>query len=179
MSNRYGLFVGLFLEALDLDVPLSPLESTYEWMQRKSKNDISRKRFQETAWHMKRQGYFKIVEKQSQKFIQLTNKGKLEKLLRKAKISKKTKWDGKWRVLVFDIPESSRPQRDRFRSLLRVNNFIKLQASVFICPYSLNKQAIEFLNQSGLGDYIRIMRVDKMDNDKDLIKKFHLKKSRS
>ncbi|MEK7161667.1 MAG: CRISPR-associated endonuclease Cas2 [Patescibacteria group bacterium] len=174
MSNRYGPFVNLFLEALDFDVPLYPLETTYEWMKRKQRNEVTRKKFQETAWRLKRQGYFEIVEKQNQKFIKLTSKGKLEKLIRKANIIKQPKWDGKWRVIIFDIPENSRPQRDKFRNLLKVNKFVKLQASVFICPYSFNKEAIEFLNESGLSDYVRIMRVEKMDNDKELRKKFHL-----
>ena len=84
------------------------------------------------------------------------------------------RWDGKWRLVIFDIPESSREKRDHLRYLLKQNKFCKLQASVFISPYPLNREALEYLQFSKLFDYIRILRVDEMDNDSDLRKKFKL-----
>ena len=41
--------------------------------------------------------------------------------------------------------KASKPQRHLFRKLLRKNGFYKLQASVFISPYSLNREALEYL----------------------------------
>jgi CRISPR-associated endonuclease Cas2 len=75
---------------------------------------------------------------------------------------------------MFDIPEDHRDKRDKLRRLLKRNNFIKLQASVFISPYALNKQAVEYLKETGLDEYIRILRVDAIDKDEDLKKKFKL-----
>jgi len=49
-----------------------------------------------------------------------------------------------------------------------------LQASVFISPHPLNREALIYLRQSGLMEFIRILRVDEMDNDKRLRKKFGL-----
>jgi phenylacetic acid degradation operon negative regulatory protein len=116
----------------------------------------------------------KVTEKNNKKFIQLTNKGQLKVLLSKAEVSKTEKWDGKWRLIIYDIPEDSKPQRTFFRKLLKKNGFYKLQASVFISPYSLNRQALDYLRASGLIDYIRIIRADDMDYDTDLLKKFNL-----
>jgi DNA-binding transcriptional regulator PaaX len=178
MPKYPGSFISLILDTLNLDVPLVPLESPYEWLNRKKHNSIARKQYQEALWRMRRQGYVKIVEKNNQKFITLTSKGQLERLLEKAIIPSSSEWDGKWRVLMFDIPENSRFKRDHFRFLLRKNNFIKLQGSVFISPYPLGRAAVEYLHESGLSDFIRILKVEEMDNDSDMRKRFHLHNSR-
>ncbi len=130
--------------------------------------------FERGVRHLEERGLVKVVRKIDQKFIQITKEGQLEILLRKAKIKNVQKWDGKWRLIVFDIPEDSKDQRRTFRLLLKQQGFYKLQASVYINPYPLNREAIAYLNQTGLIDFIRILRVDEMDNDKVLRKYFKL-----
>ncbi len=58
-------------------------------------------------------------------------------------------WDGKWRMVVFDLPENKRGLRNELRRQLRAAKFGGLQGSVWISPDSvhtvretLNKQAI-------------------------------------
>ncbi len=176
--NRYGPFVSLVLECLDLDVPLLPVESVYEFAKRKKLINFDRKKYTNTIWKMQHSGYLKLIKKNNQKFLKLTNKGQLEKLLEKASIEKNAVWDGKWRVLIFDIPEDFHHLRDHFRWLLKRNSFRKLQASVFVSPYSLNREAIEYLEETKLINYIRILKVEEMDNDKDLRKVFGFTHSR-
>ncbi len=43
-------------------------------------------------------------------------------------------WDGKWRMVVFDLPEKQRALRNRLRKQLRAAHFGGLQRSVWICP---------------------------------------------
>lgn len=116
-----------------------------------------------------------IFEKNNQKFIKLTQKGQLKLLLQKADARRASKWDGKWRLLVFDIPEGSRKKRNLLRRLLKESGFKKLQASVFINPWPLNREAIIYLKETGLMGYIRILRVDEMDDDRILRKQFGIK----
>lgn len=75
---------------------------------------------------------------------------------------------------MFDIPEGCKEKRNVLRILLKQNGYIKLQASVYINPYPLNREAVRYLNNSGLRSYIRIIKVEEMDFEKDLIKKFGL-----
>jgi phenylacetic acid degradation operon negative regulatory protein len=91
-------------------------------------------------------------------------------------VDKQEKWDGKWRMVIFDIPEESRDKRDLLRLLLKRQGFIKLQASVFVNPYSLNSEALNYLKKSGLMKFIRIARVEKFDDDNEIRKKFGLNK---
>ncbi len=71
-------------------------------------------------------------------FVELTAKGK--KTLREweyadYKVPRPEKWDGKWRILIFDIPERRRHLRDMLRNTLRAIGFKRLQDSVWVYPY--------------------------------------------
>ena len=128
------------------------------------------------AYYLAQKGLIKYVDKNNERFVKLTRKGQLEALLSKARLQgEKQKWDGKWRVIIFDIPEDSRDKRDFFRSLLKKNNFKRLQASVFISPYPLCREAILYLKETKLIEYIRILKVEEIDDDTQIKKKFGLK----
>jgi CRISPR-associated endonuclease Cas2 len=151
-----------------------PLESKHGWYKRTSR--ISKSQFERSVRYMQDKGLIEAINKNGQRFIKLTQAGQLEALLSKAtRRTEKEKWDGKWRLVMFDIPESSKNKRHFFRALLKTNGFYKLQASVYINPYPLNREALSYLKQTGLINYIRIVRIDEMDNDVQLRKHFKLK----
>lgn len=127
-----------------------------------------------SVYNLRKRGSIKIVTKQGRKFLKLTSKGQLEILMTKVVMPISGKWDHKWRMIIFDIPEQAKFQRNKLRWLLKKNNFRKLQASVYISPYPLNREAVKYLEQTGLNNYIRIIKVEEMDNDRDLKKKFKL-----
>lgn len=139
------------------------------------KFQIGQKEFYNIIRDLKRRGIVNGVKKSDTEWIELTDDGELEVLFLKASVNPTTKWDGKWRLVIFDIPEDARAKRNLLRTLLYKNGFLKLQASVFIGPWQLNREAITYLQKSGLIKFIRIARVDEMDNDGDLRKNFHLK----
>ena len=135
---------------------------------------ISYKKYYDTVYQLQKRKVLKIVKKNGENFIELVKKGELEALLNKSDTEKGQKWDGKWRVVVFDIPEEAHTARDHFRRMLKNRGFVLLQASVFINPFPLNRTAIKYLHESGLDKYIRILKVEEIDNDFDLKKKFGL-----
>src|SRR3989344_3359261 len=59
-------------------------------------------------------------------------------------IKKPQKWDGKWRIVMFDIPEKLRRMRDSLRIHFQKIGLIELQKSVLVFPYPCNKE-IEFI----------------------------------
>ncbi len=179
MSNKYGSLSSILLTAIGESTGFFqwPLEHTDSWRRNQLKG-ASKKSCYESIRRMKSKGLVKVAKKGSNNFLALTSKGELEKLFVKASISKSNHWDGKWRIVIFDVPEEARDKRDQLRGLLKRNNFVKLQASVFINPYPLNREAIGYLQQSGLMNYIRIIKVDEMDNDEELRKRFDLNKIR-
>ena len=53
------------------------------------------------------------------------------------------KWDGIWRVLIFDIPELTRAVRNLFRDKIQELGFYTLQKSVYVVPNDCEKEIIE------------------------------------
>lgn len=153
-----------------------PLETPYGWIRRAS--GVPYRRYYNTAYHLRKRGLVKISNQKGKKFIQLTEKGKLEALFMKATLAVRPSfWDGKWRIIFFDIPETSRNTRNKIRRLLKRIGFVKLQLSVFISPYALNREAVEYLKEQHFLDYIRIARIDDLDDDKALREHFKLRRA--
>lgn len=106
----------------------------------------------------------------------LTDKGKIKALtyyFQEMKIEG-TRWDGKWRVVIFDIPEKLKNARDALRRKLKELGFYELQKSVFVFPYDCKDEidfVIEFFE---LRKYVRYGVLDFIDNDLHLRKIFHL-----
>lgn len=51
----------------------------------------------------------------------------------------KTPWDKKWRIVVFNVPESDRKKRDKLRRLLVEAKFARLSNSLYISPFPFRK----------------------------------------
>ncbi|HYV33914.1 MAG TPA: hypothetical protein VE973_03645, partial [Candidatus Limnocylindria bacterium] len=128
-----------------------------------------------TVYRLYKKGWIKFIDKQGERFVKLTKGGQIEALLAKARMPQPKVWDGKWRIVFFDIPESSKDKRNLLRSLLKKNDFRKLQASAYVSPYPLNREAIRYLTETNLKEFIRIVKVEEIDDDKDLRKMFSLK----
>lgn len=74
-------------------------------------------------------------------------------------------WDGKWRLIIFDVPEKFRCGRDNFRYFLKNMKFYQLQKSVYLTPYPCQDE-IEYLRQYfGLGNQVQILVADHLEND--------------
>lgn len=109
--------------------------------------------------------------------ITITAEGKkklLEYKLDEMEIKKPKKWDGLWRIVIFDIPESKRPARDALRAKLKELGFYKLNKSVFVFPYPCLGE-IQFIEEIfKISPYINFIEANKIEYDKWLRSKFDL-----
>ena len=108
--------------------------------------------------------------------IILTKKGKFTALnyqLDNIK-NKNIKWDEKWRMVAFDIPNKYKRGRDALREKLKKIGFKELQESVFITPYECKKEISELVNYFELEKYVRFGILEFVDNEKYFKKAFNL-----
>ncbi|MCX6718329.1 MAG: hypothetical protein NTY81_01855 [Candidatus Staskawiczbacteria bacterium] len=108
--------------------------------------------------------------------LSLTKKGRLKLLncrLNNLK-NKKVKWDEKWRMVAFDVPEKYKSGRDALRRKLRSVGFCELQKSVFVTSIDCEKEIESLVNFFRLEKYVRFGVLDKIDNEKHLKKLFKL-----
>jgi len=66
------------------------------------------------------------------------------------------KWDKKWRLVIYDIPENRRDKRDKFRYFLKDLGFGKVQESCWISPYDFSSLIYEFAKKEKILSYICI-----------------------
>ena len=90
--------------------------------------------------------------------------------------TKPKKWDGKWRVVVFDVKETRRPVRDELRRTLQETGFIKLQDSVWVYPYRCDEVVMLLKFHLTLGRDLVYMIVDAIEGDDVLRTHFALPK---
>ena len=107
----------------------------------------------------------------------LSEEGKQRALrfkLEEMKIKKPKAWDGKWRVIIFDVPERNRKARDALRDHLRQMDFHELQKSVFVHPYPCGDE-IDFITELfEMRPYVRQITAEAIDNELHLKKLFRL-----
>lgn len=133
---------------------------------------IDRQVFYNTLNRLKKQGFLQEVEEAGNKKIKVTLKGKIKifKYLRKSR-----KWDGKWRIVVFDIPEIKKKMRDFFREKLHELGYRKLQESVWISPYNIADKTEELIELCAAKPYIHYLLVEELDNKETLKNLFQIR----
>lgn len=80
-------------------------------------------------------------------------------------------WDKKWRVVIFDIPESLRSKRSIFRSKLKALNFCMIQKSVFAIPFRCEKEITGACDYLEIGDYVNILTCESLGEWDPILKK--------
>ena len=64
------------------------------------------------------------------------------------KFKRPKEWDGKWRIVMFDIPESKRHARSAVSRKIKEFGMYPIQKSVFVSPYRC-KDEIDFITIAG------------------------------
>lgn len=131
--------------------------------------------------NLKRQRALDFVREEDGHMVYKTNKKGEEKIKKfifdELKISKQKNWDGKWRLVIFDVPETKRKERHALRRKLKELGFYQCQKSAWIYPMECELE-IEFIKDAlNLKPFVKIFIIEKIDDGKviyhfkDLIKK--------
>lgn len=142
------------------------------YLQYRTKNAIGR---------LAQKGLISFSNRDGDKYAELTPKGEQTLALEeeRLKLAKHRKWDGQWRMVAFDIPESKRVKRDMFRSAVLDIGFYRLQNSVWVYPYDC-EDFIALLRaelKTGAGIVYAVAR--EIENDGAIRKHFSLPASKN
>lgn len=88
--------------------------------------------------------------------IRITDEGKQRALLEKLLV-KEQKWDKKYRIVIFDIPEQRRKVRDLFRSKLKLWAFSPWQKSVWVSKKNCTLELRQFIRQIGIEKWVMVI----------------------
>jgi len=126
---------------------------------------------------LRRSRYINTKDINNDEVIEITPQGR--KLLLKYSyddilIPTPKKWDKKWRIVIFDIPEKKRQVRNAINIKLKELGFIAIQKSTYIYPYECRKE-IEFIKSHFyLKKEISYIVADEVDREEEFIRKFEL-----
>jgi DNA-binding transcriptional regulator PaaX len=126
-----------------------------------------------------RYGYIKIEEAALGKRLRLTLKGEKYALrLGTGRLvpKKPRRWDKKWRLLIFDIPERRKRVREQIRKTLIDVGFYRLQDSVWVYPYDCEDLITLLKAELRIGKDVLYIVADAIEYDLPLRKKFALDK---
>ncbi|MBI5004332.1 CRISPR-associated endonuclease Cas2 [Candidatus Kaiserbacteria bacterium] len=123
-------------------------------------------------------GHVQWVETSGKKYLEITESGQRALDLSIARASaparKKRRWDRRWRMVIFDIPERRRAVRERLRILMHEFGFLRLQNSVWISPDDCEELIALIKADLKVGKDILYVIADSIENDTWIKKHFEL-----
>ncbi len=78
-------------------------------------------------------------------------------------------WDGKWRIVLLDLPESRKDERESFRYLLKKAGFLCLKNSVWISPFPYEHLFTNIKKDFGLITELMVFVTDKIDPETEQV----------
>lgn len=138
--------------------PKNPIFEKY----RKMKN---RRQFGKFIYYLKKNNLIKIRNLQGKEAILLTKKG-IDKAMKASfrieNNQREKRKDGKWIMLIFDIPQRRKKERELLRSILKNLGYRLFQQSVWVSPYDISEKTEKLLQFYYLEEYVRIFLVNKI-----------------
>ncbi|MDP2655529.1 MAG: CRISPR-associated endonuclease Cas2 [bacterium] len=127
---------------------------------------------------LKYKGEIEFVERDGKKYVRLTDLG--EKILdlnrEKLKLTdnKPKKWDRRYRLVMFDIPEKRRRLRKLLRFEMQEVGFLRIQDSVWVYPFDCEEFITLLKADMRIGKDVLYAVVEEIENDKWIRKHFNL-----
>jgi DNA-binding transcriptional regulator PaaX len=133
-----------------------------------SKRATPRRRIIDTVALLARQGYVSVGILDNEKVFKITERGKAR--LKAHQVSKDglnipERWDGRWYLVTFDIPEAKKVTRNQLILTLKRHGFINYTKGLWLIPYNPTKLIASLRKQLGLKTEIKLIIAQAIDNE--------------
>jgi len=181
MEQKYKNTAKVILQALGIVVLVGGvmvfpgMALVLDWLDKLGRDKYKTRR---AYYSLRERGMIKLQRQDNKVRILLTEKGKKRLLsyrIQDLKIYRPPKWDGRWRLVMFDVPESRRTKRDLVRLKLEEMGFLSVQKSVYIHPYPCRDIVDELRQYYELqAGQLYIFEAKVLEGEKELRKHFKL-----
>ena len=127
--------------------------------------ELSREQFNRLIYHLKKNNWIKVENLKSNKTLIMTKEGIDKAVKASFKIDnqrRNKRKDGKWIMVIFDIPKKDNRKRGILRSVLQNLGYKMFQKSVWITPYDVFEKTEKSLQFYLLDKYIRIFLIEEV-----------------
>jgi len=147
-----GTLIGLIKELKGVTLPKVKVKRTLQQLEKRKILNLEIKNNEvfvevEDFWNIE------IVKYSIQSLLQLKNK---------------SKWKGKWFLVIFDVPEQERNKRYYLRNFLKEIGFYQYQKSVYVFPYECEKEVILIKKIVEGGKYLSYIIAEKIEYEDKL-----------
>jgi len=138
--------------------------------------EVDEKRIKQSLENLEKKEIIDLVKKNDKIFVHLKNDNNQQVIKYSIKAllelkQKEKKWNKKWFMVFFDVPEIQRNKRDYLRKFLNKIGFYRYQKSVYIFPYECEEE-INLIKKIVEGaKYMKYIIAEKIE-DEDAIKTF-------
>ena len=132
----------------------------------KYRKERSQRQFSDFIRWLKEKNYIKVANLKGKEAIMLTKKGIDRAIIARFKAEEKKlqkRKDGKWIMIIFDIPKEHNKSRNLLRSILQNLEYKMFQQSVWVSPYDISDKTEELLQFYNLDEFVRIFLIEKLD----------------
>ncbi|MFS0781930.1 phenylacetic acid degradation operon negative regulatory protein PaaX [Bacillus sp. 1P06AnD] len=124
---------------------------------------------------MVKQGWVESEKQGNKSYYSLTERGmhRMEEAAQRIYKLNPQKWDGKWRILMYTIPEEKRQIRDELRKELLWSGFGSFSSGCWLSPNHLEEEVHQLIQKYDIGQYADFFISDYKGpaNAKDLVEK--------
>ncbi|MED3786500.1 phenylacetic acid degradation operon negative regulatory protein PaaX [Peribacillus frigoritolerans] len=105
---------------------------------------------------MVKQGWIQSEKQGNKSYYFLTDRGvqRMDEAAKRIYKMKPNEWDGKWRILMYTIPEDKRQLRDDLRKELLWSGFGSFSSGCWISPNDLEKQINRLVEKYDIDEYV-------------------------
>ncbi len=163
-----GTFLAASIVMPNLPMVLKPFLDEKKKREENEWKKFNTWRLKQVLKRMHQQKLVEIVENNEEHIVKISENGK--KRLLKFNLDemelKDQKWDGKWRIIIYDILTGKKEEASLFRKTLKRLKFLKLQRSVYLTPFKCYDE-IEYLRQvCSINTEALILTVSGLENEK-------------
>ncbi|MBI3559630.1 hypothetical protein HY087_00685 [Candidatus Gottesmanbacteria bacterium] len=129
---------------------------------------FSQRYLRSTINRLRKEKIVTIEERNGEQIVILTKLGKrriLKYSLETLEIEKPSHWDGRWRLVIYDVVKHKKYLRDVFRETLKNLGFYQLQESVWLFPYPCEKEVTFLREYYGIGNEVVYVVATTLEDD--------------
>ncbi|OGZ72607.1 MAG: hypothetical protein A2908_03655 [Candidatus Staskawiczbacteria bacterium RIFCSPLOWO2_01_FULL_38_12b] len=127
------------------------------------KDRKNRRVFGNMMHYLKRKNYIRVENLMGKKAVMITKEG-LSKALRASFTAndKVKRSDGKWIMVIFDIPKTHTTKRSLLKGILHNLGYKLLQQSVWVTPYDVSRETEQLFQLHSLDEYVKVFLIEKI-----------------
>ena len=127
---------------------------------------------------LKRRGEIEFVERDGGKYVRLTEHGTRILAIEQQKTAlakgNPRKWDHRYRLVMFDVPEKRKKIREQLRFQMQDVGFLRIQDSAWLYPYDCEEFVALLKADLHIGRDVLYAVVEEIENDVHIRKHFGL-----